>query len=114
MKKCIIICTLLSGILVIALGVHALGKTNPYPQPEEYKPQVGYIKIHIMSKEDINNKKPDYIHYDRVEGFSIWKELNGKMIPGTCEIYTPPPNTADQIDTLLHEIMHCQVGGYHG
>ena len=72
MKKCIIFYALLSSFLVIALGVHALGKTNPYPRPEEYKAQAGYIKIHIMSKEDINNKKPDYIHYNRVEGFSIW------------------------------------------
>jgi hypothetical protein len=102
----------LIAVVLIAFLVTGCG---PKKFPHEFKPQ-NTLKIHIMSKEDINHKKikyADVIKYNRVEGFSIWKIRKGKMIPGTCEIFTPPPNTVAQIDTLLHEIMHCQIGRFH-
>lgn len=73
--------------------------------------------MYIMKDIEINARRYDYAQFmtksqvkrlseGRVKGFAII----GK---DTCTIYVQPPNTVDQVEIILHEIMHCQDKKFH-
>ena len=72
-----------------------------------FKPMKEPITLHIMSKEEINER---WGGRDIVHGFALWTEHGAKR---NCRIFIPPLNDAEAIETLLHEIRHCQEGDFH-
>lgn len=61
------------------------------------------ITLKIMNVDEINKISPWKEH---VGGFAKWTS-------DACVIYIPPPNGERGINTLLHELYHCQEGMFH-
>ena len=81
-----------------------------------YKPIPYTIKLNIVPYEEIQKSplaKNNKWGYRTLRGWARMtiSRKTGKVI--ACTIWTPPPNTPYDINTLLHELYHCQEGHFH-
>ena len=95
-------------LIFVVFGIFIMG-CNGSSHHNRFKPLNEPITLHILSDEEINRRSKELGYNDEVHVFALWREGSVRY----CRIFVPPPNDADAIDTLLHEIRHCQEGEYH-
>ena len=96
-------------VTFVAFGIFLIG-CDDSNYPAKFKPLAEPITLYILSDKEINKRNKELGYNDKVDCFALWREGGSSR---HCRIFVPPPNDANAIDTLLHEIRHCQEGEYH-
>ena len=72
-----------------------------------HEPYNGIIVVHTGTSEEIQRGWEKATNNStKVKAWARWRE-------NVCEIFVPPLNTNEDVETWRHELRHCQEGYFH-